>query len=402
MDRRRSRRLIFAAVIVGLMLRLAFALLYWTDKPLTQDEREYLALAGSLATGQGFHYTDAEILGTARRFARAPGYPAMLSLLGVDGSATSAPVIVKIVQSLLGAVAIWLIGVIAERAFDSRAAVLAAAIAAVYPPLVWLPSYVFSEAVYLPMALVCVFVLTAAARLRTAVGAGLIAGLTSLVRSSMLSFVPLAALWLAWRRRLALGVAFFLVAAVTILPWTVRNWREHGRLIVVAADGGVTFWTGNHPLARGEGDLAANPALKAAEVEFRTAHSGLTAEQLEPLYYADALRRIRENPAWWLTLVARKAFYALVPIGPSYTLHSTRYLVASVVSYAMLAPLAVAGILIIARNGNPPEPLYLMAASVVLTSLIFFPQERFRLPVIDPLMIICAAAAVSAAVRRNA
>ena len=35
------------------------ALLYWIDKPLTHDEREYLALARSVAAGRGFVYDDA-------------------------------------------------------------------------------------------------------------------------------------------------------------------------------------------------------------------------------------------------------------------------------------------------------------------------------------------------------
>ena len=40
----------------GLVLRLAFGLVYWTDKPLTHDEREYLSLADSLARGRGFTF----------------------------------------------------------------------------------------------------------------------------------------------------------------------------------------------------------------------------------------------------------------------------------------------------------------------------------------------------------
>ena len=37
-------------------------------------------------------------------------------------------------------------------------------------------------------------------------------------------------------------------------------------------------------------------------------------------------------------------------------------------------------------------PLLLLAASAVFVSLVFFPQERFRIPVIDPTMIVCASA----------
>jgi hypothetical protein len=31
----------------------------------------------------------------------------------------------------------------------------------------------------------------------------------------------------------------------------------------------VTFWTGNHPLAVGDGDLAANPAIKIDNARYR-------------------------------------------------------------------------------------------------------------------------------------
>jgi hypothetical protein len=177
-----------------------------------------------------------------------------------------------------------------------------------------------------------------------------------------------------------------------VAPWTVRNARVYGRFVLVASEGGVTFWTGNHPLARGEGDLAANPAIKAADLEFRRQHAGLTGEELEPLYYREALQHIRANPGWWVWLLARKAFYTIVPVGPSYALHSTRYRLASIVPYLLLLPFAVAGATRLRRAARPPAALFLLAGSAVLVCILFFPQERFRIPVIDPALIVCAAA----------
>jgi len=406
MDGRRSRRLILAAAGVALLLRLAFGLLYWTGKPLTHDEREYLSLAESLAAGRGFTYADSDETGTSPRFGRAPGYPAFLALFPAPSRPESAPALIKIVQSVLGAIGILLIASIARSAAGERAAVISAWLAAVYPPLVWMPSYVLSETLYFPLALLCALLLNMAGAglrddVRRSVAAGLIAGIAALVRPGMLIFLPMAAVWLARRRRLAPAVALALAATVVIAPWTLRNLRHFGRFVLIASEGGVTFWTGNHPLARGEGDLAANPELKRHEVAFRAAHPGLSAEALEPLYYREALRQIRNDPAGWLALLVRKAFYTVVPIGPSYTLHSTKYLLATVVPYAVLAPLALAGFVIIRRSGRPPAPLYLLAASVVLTSLIFFPQERFRLTVIDPLIIVGAASAIGGVTRQD-
>jgi hypothetical protein len=190
-----------------------------------------------------------------------------------------------------------------------------------------------------------------------------------------------------------MAVVFITAAIAVVAPWTIRNARVYGRFVLVASEGGVTFWTGNHPLARGEGDLAANLELKIAELEFRRAHPGLTAEELEPLYYKDAFRSIADNPLRWLGLLARKAFYTVVPIGPSYTVHSRRYWAASVISYLALLVLASIGFARLWRSSRRPVAVLLLGASAVLMELAFFPQERFRIPVIDPVLIVAAAAA---------
>jgi 4-amino-4-deoxy-L-arabinose transferase-like glycosyltransferase len=407
LDPARARRLLVAMAVAGVLLRAAFGLVYWTGKPLTHDEREYLALARSVAAGRGFVYDERHDTGTAQQFGRAPAYPLFLAAIGAGRAPFDAsPARVKIAQALLGGLAVWLIGLIALRAAGSRAGVAAAAIAAVYPPLVWIGAYVFSEALYTALALAAVLLLDRAmdrvgeARSARAGGAlvlvaGLLTGVAILTRPAMLFFMPLAVLWLVWRRLPVLAVAFVVAAVAVVAPWTARNYRAYDRFVLVASEGGVTFWTGNHPLAIGEGDLAANPDLKRAEIAFRDARPGLTAEELEPHYYREALGHIAERPGWWLGLLARKAFYTIVPIGPSYTLHSTRYLVATWIPYAVVFLLAAAGWGAIWRSPHRPVGLLLLAASAVLVSLVFFPQERFRIPVLDPTFIVCAAAAVA-------
>jgi len=206
----------------------------------------------------------------------------------------------------------------------------------------------------------------------------------------MLLFLPIAAVWLFATRRHRLAIAFVLAGLVPIVPWTMRNNRVYDRFVLIASEGGVTFWTGNHPLAVGDGDLAANPQIKQAEIEFRRAHASLTPEALEPLYYRDALAYITAHPVWWMSLLAGKAFYLAVPMGPSYALHSTRYRAASAVPYLLLLPFAIAGARRFVRAQQPPAALFLLAGSAVLMCLIFFPQERFRIPVIDPTLIVCA------------
>ena len=405
---RTARQWILVAVVAGLVLRVAFSTLYWMNKPLTHDEREYLALASSITAGRGFAYDSAEPIGTGQHFGRAPGYPVFLALIGTGTREhDSAPARVKIAQALVGALTIWIIANIARRAAGPGAGVAAALIAAVYPPLVWISSYVLTESLYSAMALLAADTLQRAMTHSTGpeasrrsvaltVAAGVLSGVAILIRPAMILFLPIAGLWLLARRRTMLAVVLAVAMAAVVGPWTARNARVHGRFILVASEGGITFWTGNHPLARGEGDLAANPDLKQAELEFRRGYPGLSSEELEPIYYRDALAWIASNPGRWLVLLARKAFYTVVPAGPSYTLHSTRYWAASAFSYLLLLPLAIFGSRRLWRSSDRPTAVLLLAASAVLVGLIFFPQERFRIPVIDPVLIVAAAAAVAA------
>jgi 4-amino-4-deoxy-L-arabinose transferase-like glycosyltransferase len=397
LDDTRARCLIRAAAAAALALRLAFGFFYWVDKPLTHDEHEYLALARGVASGLGFVYDDAHESGTAQRFGRAPGYPLFLAALDAGRPVPDAtPGRVKVAQSLVGALTVWLIGLMALYAAGPRAGVWAAGLAAAYPPLVSMPSYALSETLYSALALATAFALQLAvdrSRARTlALLGGALAGAAALVRPAMLLYLPLAVAWLLFRRRPVLAVALTLAAIAVITPWTLRNTRVHGRVVLIASEGGVTFWTGNHPLAQGEGDLAANPDLKEAELAFRRAHPGDSPEALEPLYYREAFGWIAAHPLDWAALEARKVFYSVVPAGPSYAVHSLRYRVASVAPYLLVLPFAVAGAGRLWHSPRRPVSLLLLAASSILVGLVFFPQERFRMPVIDPVLIVSAAA----------
>jgi 4-amino-4-deoxy-L-arabinose transferase-like glycosyltransferase len=226
----------------------------------------------------------------------------------------------------------------------------------------------------------------------TGVAAGLLAGVAVLVRPAMLFFLLLAGLWLIARRRWALLAALALASLAVVGPWTARNYREHGRLVLVASEGGLTFWTGNHPLSRAEGDLAANPAIKRESQRLRAEHPGLTEEELEPVYYREALRAIAADPAWWAGLLARKALFAVVPAGPSYTLHSRLYQAGSIGPYLAVLPFGLAGLAWTRRRGTWPRAQVLLASSYLLVCVVFLPQERFRLSGLDPTLVVGAAA----------
>lgn len=392
-----SKLLAIAALAVA--LRLAFGFGYWVDQPLTRDEREYLSLARNLRAGNGFVY-DA---GMTDPFGRAPGYPAFLAVAGGGHTeTTSVPAMVKVTQSLVGALGVLLAAALASRLAGPRAAIAAAMFTAVYPPLVWISSYAFSEAIFWPLGLFVAWLFDRANtatqpadRVRLALACGLLAGAGVLIRPALLFFLMLAAPYWAWRRRWVPIAALALGSILVIGPWTVRNFMAHGRFVLVASEGGVTFWTGNHPLAIGDGDMAANPAIKIESQRLRARFPHLNEEQMEPVYYREAFQWIRSHPLDWLSLQARKVFYTIVPTGPSYRLHSRLYTTASIVSYGLALMGALVGLWRWKDQLGTLPGLWLLVGSALLVCLIFFPQERFRIPVIDPALLILAAAALA-------
>jgi hypothetical protein len=410
------RHVIVAALVVGFVLRLGFAFGYWVGKPLTLDEQEYLLLGSSIARGDGFKYPGAQ---AARHFERPPAFAALVAAAlvvspGRSGptarwasgraddlprSSSEVPAAIKITQVLLGVLGIGLVAAIAGQVAGRAAAGIAAGLAAIYPPLVWICGYVLAEPLYSVLALAVVWLLQRAsrpARHRYAllVAAGLVAGTAVLAKEAMIFFLPLAAAWLVRQRRLAPALVFSLGVGIVLAPWVAHNYAVYGRFVLTAPHGGVTFWTGNNALSPGEGDLAANPEMGRARVAFEARHAGESTEALDRAYYQEAFGFIAGHPVQWLSLVARKLFYTFAPIGPSYRLHSTLYFGTSLVSYAILFALGLAGLRTLAagRGLSGGWALWLLAASTVIMSLVFFPQERFRIPVVDPTLVIAAAA----------
>ncbi len=392
------RGFVLAAAAVALVARLAFGLGYWVNEPLNRDEVEYLSLARSLTAGDGYRYDGHVANGPVQPFGRAPGYPLFLALVGAGRTLVDqVPPSVKIAQSIAGALGVLLIALAAFRLGGAGSASAAAALAAVHPPLVWVSGYAFSEAVFWPVGLALALITSraldapAGATLwRRAIALGVGVGLAILLRAATLLFVPICGLYLMWTRRWITLAGLAIGLAIVLTPWTIRQVNFYGHFVLIASDGGVTFWTGNNALAPGEGDMAANPHLKIANQALRAKYPHLGEEQMESIYYRESIDWIRSHPGDFLALMAKKVFYLVVPVGPSYRVHSARYYWASVLTLVVLVPLAIVGGWRLGSRRGRLAGMWILTAAAVATCLVFFPQERFRIPVIDPALILLA------------
>src|SRR5437867_4235522 len=211
--------------LAGLALRAAFLQLEPPTFPVG-DERTYLTWGTQyLPSGRvGFSPFRMHLI------FHPPLYPYFIAgLRSLPGGLA----VVQWVQVALSALLVPAVGRVGARVFGERTGLVAAAITALFPELVWFAPHFWSETVMLFLlwwGFERLLEADAEGRALPAVLAGVLFGLTALTRETVLYFGPLAALWLARRSprpsaRLR-GAVFLAAVALTVAPWTVRNWIQ--------------------------------------------------------------------------------------------------------------------------------------------------------------------------------
>lgn len=390
---------------LAFLLRAGFATFYWKDKPLTIDMKEYILLGKNVAQGQGYNYGEEETSGT-EHYSRPPLYPFFLagifSIFGVNLN------VVRVIQSLLGALNCLFLYIIARRIFSSRLGIIAALIAAFYLPFIWFSAHILSEILFITLFLVAIiFLLSKNSPAKSIFLSGIFLGLSTLCRPVTLFFLPFALFWLAFvyknsfSKIIKVSAALLLGFIIILMPWIVRNYLTFGQFVLVHSSGGVTFWLSNHPLSLGDGDLAANPQLKAAHKEFLKNYAGYSREELDRIYFKEAFSYIKAHPLQIVVLDLKKLFYFWIPIGPSMEIFSFRHKLVSYISYFPLLIFSIIGIYLSRSLWKENLLLYFILACFTLSIMVFYPQERFRIPVIDPCLIVFASCTLSAIITRE-
>lgn len=241
-----ARGAIFAIVALALVVRLAVIAVDGSYTP-RQDDWDYSRHAISIAAGDG--YPDSYYVADRGPSAlRAPGYPYFLAgIYLVSGDSIDAG---RIANAILGALAVFLLYAIARRIWGSRVGLIAAAGAAIFPPLVLLSRDLLSESLFIALelgAVLCVLEFRRLRELRWAALAGLLAGLAALTRNPgpALAIPVLVGLWvyrprLSWRAARAPVLALACMVLI-VAPWTVRNAIEFGRFVPVTSGTGFAM-----------------------------------------------------------------------------------------------------------------------------------------------------------------
>lgn len=185
--------------------------------------------------------------------------------------------LVKVVQIVIDAITVLLVGLIMRDVFDDLTGVLTAAIIAFYPFSIYLGISIASEP--LVTCLLAAFVLTSIHAVRSQkaqyfAAAGAVLGLVTLTRGTtqflpFLFFVAMVPFW-GQVRHLIMKYALFCVSFLVIIaPWSIRNYVVLDDIIPVATGGGIVVLMGSQEeylTIPGKPDMLAKyPVLRGAK-----------------------------------------------------------------------------------------------------------------------------------------
>ncbi len=383
-----------AIFLLALTVRIVYA--FWAarvdpflrDNPLHGDAASYDRIVRSLLAGGGF----AERPGSPTAF-WPPLYPLLLAAwYRVCGYSLLAA---RLLQAVLGAVAVAVTSLAARSVFGRRVAILTGLGMACYPHLVYFGAWLIPEALYLALLAltVCVAVRLQSLPRRMGFAAlGLLLGWATLAKPATLMLLPLVVWWL-WiappprptRARLVQCLWLLALAVVVIAPWTVRNYQVFQTFVPVSTNGGYTFYGANNADAFGGHREAFPPPLPA-----------FAEPQAEQEYYRRGMEWIVGHPGDFARLALRKLVRLFSPL--------------SVASYEQDYPLPLAGLvrgiytafLILALVGalwslprwREVAIFYALIVRVLLGTVIFYGDARYTMPMVPSLVVFASVALV--------
>jgi 4-amino-4-deoxy-L-arabinose transferase-like glycosyltransferase len=357
-------------------------------------------VAAALAVGSGLHFPDEAIyVDAARRlsmgggfgleYKNVPGYPVFLVVLSLG---TDASVLYfRVAQGVVAAAGTLVVLALADRMFGQRAAIVAGTLYALDPLLVVSSGLLYPETV---AALLVPLVVLGAYRgierdaLGISAAAGLLLGLLALLRPVALVLPLVVAGWIALASRVKpsrtaahIGV-LGLCVVIALLPWTVRGYRVHGRLIPVATAGSDVVPAGADGIER-DGVVSSMAGWAWREPTKLVSHVAgefLHFWELRPTRVAtdDAGKRAefqRQDPR-----LSNQQLFA----------RGLRDLV-SIVSFGLELAFALVGLVLAMRSRRRLSllPLAMMLAYAVGYSL-FVAKLRYRIPVLPLLFAFTA------------
>jgi 4-amino-4-deoxy-L-arabinose transferase-like glycosyltransferase len=432
-----NARLALALFAVAFVVRLVYVLeidgTEW-GRVLVGDATAYDAWARAIAGGDWFGH---EV------FYQAPLYPYVLAV--VYTLAGPSPLSVRLLQAALGGASCVLLAEAGRRFFSRGVGLAAGLVLALYGPAIFFVGLVHKMALDLFFTTFLLYALARVSPPATSpsgtspsgtspsgtspsgaspsgdeapsrlwlvlAGAGL--GCLALTRENALVWLPVLVVWLAlaWRgrgrpRAVAEAVGWFVGGALLVLgPVAGRNAALGGVPLVTTSQAGVNFYLGNNaeadgtytPLRFGHGSFA-QERQDAIELAEEARGRALSPAEVSSYWSERACSWISEHPGAWLRLLGRKWLLVWgareIPDSDEPAVYRDASVVlraTSVLSFGVLAPLALVGIVASLRARRRVGVLVALLLASAASTAAFLVFGRYRVPML-PLAALFAVA----------
>ena len=381
---KRERKIILFFLFFAFLIRIISAnLLFDIEKIPPNDGYDQIAI--NLIQGKGFIEND------FYRSQRPPLYPYFLSLVYRCFGHGFLPVI--IVQSIVGALVCLFIYLLATCVFDKTTGILAAAISAIYPPLIFHSIQLATEPFYIFFLLLFAFFFIKALRTsetKYMVFSGIFLGFSSLTRAQGLSFFLyviitfLIVFKFNIRRSIKPACIILFGAFLIILPWSIRNFIIHRHIVPIVIQSGKIFYESNNPL------IVDDPVnwgrnLAVEDLPGYEKSAGLTEYQRDKLFLKLGFDFIRKNPNKVPKLLFNK-FIRFWNIFPNISLP---WRIIYFLTFGLLLPFMMAGAIKSMWSKNYCAlALIFIIVWVNISALIFWAGARMRIPASPYILIL--------------
>lgn len=352
------------------------------------DSQFYDALAQSIVNGQGL------ILKGQPTAYVTPGYPIFLALcywlVGRNF------LLIGLIQSALGAAVAVFVYRIARGIFNREVALIAGLSCALLPELIiWGSGQILTEPLYIFLLTAALYTLVSLlpadgkplpsatasrAQILHAAAAGLLLGLSALVRPIALLFGACCILYL-WRKAglLRAGVVA-LGLLLMVAPWVYRNYERLGTPMMTTETGWVLYLY-HSPQTSAQNGGYDPPVALIPEVQ------ELSEVEQNRFYLRAALAFAYEHPARELVLSVNR-FWNMWR--PTYAAASVRHRVVATIVYLPLICFAIPAVLLLRFRHPRISVLMLFLLFHFIFHLFVASELRFRVPLM-PVLVIYAA-----------
>ena len=351
--------MLWAIGVFAFLLRLGVGI--WTGGLWRPELWEYNRIAQSMLAGRGFSM----VYLMTTYYSYVTPLHAWVSAAGYWLTGSHVPIM--LVQMVSGAALAVAVAAISQRIFVGwMAGPIAGILVAIHPGFVLYNSTkahsLAFDALFFALALWQSFRLAERSTLRRALVFGLIIGVGTLSRGTVILMGPLGGLWLLARSPKESRMIIFrhlvlagLLAAVIIAPWTIRNSLIHHRFVFLISTESEDFWLGNNPNATGHTLIdAENTVFSTLPNEERLDLYRQPNEMAQADWFSRRSRAfVKAHPGEFLRLWAVKFFHFWWYAAQTGTKYPGSWFYLYMIFYSALIILAAVGVVRILQLGPP-------------------------------------------------